>query len=236
MKALTKPGRAPQTVKERIIAAGARILFEGGRAALTTRAVAAAADVQAPTIYRLFGDKDGLLEAVAEDQLTKYVERKKASAARDDPMEELRFGWDLNIEFSLQNPAIFAIMVTDPLNGALARVNANGIELLKMRVRNVAAAGLLRVSEERAVSLIRAGAVGTVLTLLSVPASERDLGLSTAAREAVIAAITASRPVSRNVGAAGAAIALRASLSETAGLTPGERQLLTELLDRLASR
>jgi AcrR family transcriptional regulator len=36
-----------------------------GRRAVTTRAVAAGAGVQAPTIYRLFGDKDGLLDALA---------------------------------------------------------------------------------------------------------------------------------------------------------------------------
>ena len=44
----------------------ARLLREQGAAAVTTRAVAMAAGVQAPTIYRLFGDKDGLLDAVAE--------------------------------------------------------------------------------------------------------------------------------------------------------------------------
>ena len=68
--------RAPETVRDRIVAAGATILAEGGREALTTRAVASAAGIQAPTIYRLFGDKDGLLYAVAEDRLAKYVAQK----------------------------------------------------------------------------------------------------------------------------------------------------------------
>ncbi|WP_338419811.1 TetR family transcriptional regulator [Streptomyces klenkii] len=44
---------------------------------MTTRAVAAAAGVQAPAIYRLFGDKDGLLEAVAEQRL-RHVPRGQA--------------------------------------------------------------------------------------------------------------------------------------------------------------
>ena len=218
-------------VRERVIAAGARILAEGGREALTTRLVAAAAGIQAPTIYRLFGDKDGLLEAVAEDRLLKYIARKKAHAAKSDPLEDLRFGWDLNVEFGLENPAIFSILT----GGRLSRVAASGLEILQRRIRNVAAAGLLRVSEERAVALVRAGGTGTVLALLSMPEDQRDPGLSVAAREAIIAAITSTRPVSRQVGVSGAAIALRASIGDTAPLTPGERQLLTELLDRLAA-
>ena len=37
---------------------------DGGRGAVTTRAVSAAARVQPPTIYRQFGDMRGLLDAV----------------------------------------------------------------------------------------------------------------------------------------------------------------------------
>lgn len=223
------------SVRERVIAAGAKILSEGGREALTTRAVAAAAGIQAPTIYRLFGDKDGLLEAVAEDGLAKYVARKRAHPSKPDPLEDLRFGWDLNVEFGLNHPAIFSILTSTTREGVLSRVAAGGLEILETRIRNVAAAGLLRVSEARAVDLIRAGGSGTVLTLLSLPPDRRDPALSAAAREAVIAAITTTRPVIRHGGVAGAAIALRASLDDAAPLTAGERHLLTELLDRLAA-
>ncbi len=225
----------PDTVRERIIAAGARILASGGREALTTRSVSTAADVQAPTIYRLFGDKDGLLEAVAEDGLTRYIARKKGYAAKAGPLEDLRLGWDLNVEFGLENPAIFSILSASPRAGALSRAASGGIEILRSRMRRVAVAGLLRVSEERAVNLVRVGGSGTVLTLLSLPENERDLGLSVAAREAVIAAITTTRSAVRHTGVAGAAVALRASITQAAPLSAGERALLAELLERLAT-
>ncbi|NED93539.1 helix-turn-helix transcriptional regulator, partial [Streptomyces sp. SID11233] len=45
-------------LRERIVAAATELLEESGREAVTTRAVAARAGVQAPAIYRLFGDKD----------------------------------------------------------------------------------------------------------------------------------------------------------------------------------
>jgi len=221
--------------REKIIAEGARLLAKGGREALTTRAVADAAGVQAPAIYRLFGDKDGLLEAVAEDVLARFVARKKAMAPRADALDDLRLGWDLHVEFSLEHPAIFSILNADPKPGRLTRVAEGGIDLLRSRINRVAAAGLLRVSEERAVALMRAAGTGTVMMLLGQPERERDAGLSVAAREAAIAAITTSKPAVRHGGPASAAIALRAALGETTTLSPGERLLLDELLDRIAA-
>jgi len=46
---------------------------------VTTRSVALAAGVQAPTIYRLFGDKSGLLDAVVEHGFASYMARKPPS-------------------------------------------------------------------------------------------------------------------------------------------------------------
>ncbi|WP_434044071.1 MULTISPECIES: TetR/AcrR family transcriptional regulator [Sorangium] len=221
-------------VRARIIAAGAELLAEGGRDALTTRAVAAAAGVQAPTIYRLFGDKGGLLEAVAEHGLARYIAQKKAHVPLADPLEDLRAGWDFNVAFGLAHPAIFAIMNGDPRPGHRSPVVASGLAILERRIQRLAQAGRLRVPEERAVNLVRASGVGTVLVLLGMPEDRRDLGLSAAARESVIAAITSAEPITGRPGAAEAAIALRASLDDAAALTPGERHLLTELLDRLA--
>ena len=63
-------------VRKRIIQAAARLLAKGGREAASTRAVSAAAGVQAPTIYRQFGDMRSLLEAVAQTTLTGYIRQK----------------------------------------------------------------------------------------------------------------------------------------------------------------
>ena len=66
----------PTDTRARIVDAAARLLREAGPAAVTTRGVAEAAGLQAPAIYRLFGDKDGLLEAVAEHVLATWVDSK----------------------------------------------------------------------------------------------------------------------------------------------------------------
>jgi hypothetical protein len=83
---------------------------------------------------------------------------------------------------------------------------------------------------------VQASGTGTVLTLLAMPEDRRDPGLLHAAREAVIAAITTGAPALDSPGPAAAAIALRAVLPDAAALTAGERRLLEEWLDRLASR
>src|ERR1044071_6000937 len=100
--------------RSRILEAALRLIDAGGRDAATTRAVAAAAGVQAPTIYRLFGDKGGLLEAVAEQRLASYVQDKSLREPGPDPVEDLRAGWDLHIGFGLANPAVFSLMHGDP--------------------------------------------------------------------------------------------------------------------------
>ena len=220
-------------VRARIVVAAARLIDAGGQDAATTRAVAAAAAVQAPTIYRLFGDKRRLLDAVAEHGLAAYVAQKSAREPHPDPVQDLRDGWDMHVAFGLTHPGLFAIMSGD--QNQLSPAVAAGLDVLRRRVKNIALAGRLRVSAERAVALLQSMCVGTVLTLLGQPEGRRDRGLSETAREAVLAAITGDATPHAAPGASGAAAALRAYLDRTSVLTTGERSLLDELLDRIAN-
>lgn len=221
-------------VRTRILEAATALIAAGGRDAATTRAVCAAANVQAPTIYRLFGDKRGLLDAVAEHGLAAYVAQKAVREPHADPLQDLRDGWDLHIGFGLSNPGLFAIMSGDPRPRTSSPAFSAGVEVLQRRIKRLALAGRLRVSEERALALVQAAGVGTVITLLTQPPAQRDLGLSETAREAVVAAITGQSVARADSGPSGAAAGLRASLEKTTVLTAGERHLLEELLDRIA--
>ncbi len=101
-------------LRARLIEVAAQLLATGGREAVSIRAVAAAAGTQAPTIYRLFGDKAGLLSAVAEHGYVAYLETKPPRKITAEPVQELRTGWDAHIEFGLANPALFTLMYGDP--------------------------------------------------------------------------------------------------------------------------
>ena len=223
--------------RERIVRAAARLLNEGGREAVTTRAVGVAAGVQAPTIYRLFGDKRGLIEAVAEHQMSEYVRGKAATAGDDldgDPVEILREAWRANVQFGLDNSALFSLMNGDPDPEMRWSAAELGMSILRARVQRIASAGRLKVSEERAINLIIASDRGAVLTLIGMGEEQRDLGMLDDILEGLITTITTDPRAHRCYEVPVAANALRAALRTTAGdLTPGERALLDELLVRL---
>ncbi len=231
----TEPSVSRDETRVRIITSAIDLLSHGGRDAVTTRAVADAAGVQAPTLYRLFGDKQGLLGAVAEHGFMAYLQKKTIREPGQDPVEDLRTGWDLHIEFGLSHPAIYLLMYAEPRPGAKSPAADTSYRLLKEHIRRVAAAGRLRFSEERAADLFHASGCGTVLTLLSKAEGHRDTTLSETAREAAIAAITTDAPAFASSGPAAAAVALRAVLPEVHSLSGGERALLTEWLDRIAA-
>jgi AcrR family transcriptional regulator len=219
--------------RARIITAAAELISSGGPDAATTRAVAAAAGVQAPTLYRLFGDKRGLLRAVIEHVLKSYVSEKSARTPHPDPLQDFRDGWDMHVAFGLGHPGLFAIMSGDPHPASRSPAVNDGEDVLRRRIRNIALAGRLRVSEERALGLVTAMGTGTVLTLLRQPEGQRDLGLADAAREAVVAAITSEAATPANADVRALAAALRASIERLSVLTRGESLLLSELLERI---
>ncbi|WP_428956448.1 TetR/AcrR family transcriptional regulator [Streptomyces sp. cg35] len=221
--------------RERILAATAKLLSEGGQEAVSTRAVGAAAGVQAPTIYRLFGDKQGLLDAAAAEGFAAYLSDKTGLEPTGDPIEDLRAGWDLHLGFGLANPALYLLMYGRQRPGATPPPAAvAGTEILAAHIRRIAEAGRLRVTEERAAQLVHAAGSGTTVTLIGQPEGQRDLELSMLAREAVIAAITTGAPAAETPGPVGAAVALRAALPGTEALTEAEQALLREWLDRIA--
>ena len=233
-------------VRGRIVQAAAELLASGGRSAVTTRAVSAAAGVQPPTIYRHFGDMQGLLDAAARETLAGHMREQATRPLTKDPVEDLRRGWDLQLEFNLAHPDAFALKYSAPSAAASARVVHESVEVLKSLVLRIAEAGRLRVDVARATDLIYAAGTGVTLTLMTTPPAERDARLSETMREAILNAIAVPASVespSESPHAPPAAdrvavhaVALRALLTEApAILSPAENHLLNDWLDRLAT-
>lgn len=219
--------------RAQLVAVATQLLATGGPDAVTTRSVALAAGVQAPAIYRLFGDKSGLLDAVAEHGFAGYMARKPPVSTDGDPIESLRAGWELHVGFGLANPELFRLMHTARRTPDGQAAAAAGLAVLQARVHRVAEAGLLRVTERRAVELIDAAGTGVVLTLIDQAADKRDDALADTAWEAVCAAILTSKTTIAVPGPAAAAVTLRAALPDLQALTPAERVLLGDWLDRI---
>ncbi|MEO3813689.1 TetR/AcrR family transcriptional regulator [Sphaerisporangium sp. B11E5] len=228
------------STKDRVLRAAAGLLAEGGREAVSTRAVSAAAGVQAPTLYRLFGDKEGLLAAVAGYGFEEYLTGKAAMGETDDPVEDLRRGWDLHVEFGLTHPAFYTLMYGEARPGGDIPAAREAARLLHRGVSRIAAAGRLRVGVGLAAGLVHAAGVGVTLSLIATPPEDRDPGLSRSAREAVLDAVITTPKPAPDPGdpIAARAAALQAALTVNRPADPrlsdAEHALLLEWLERLS--
>lgn len=225
-----------ESPRERIVSAALELLEAGGQDAVSTRAVSVAADVQSPTIYRHFGDKQGLLDAVAVHGFERYLSGKGFEASSGDPVADLRRGWDLHVEMGLANPALYTLMYGQPRSEAVSSPAARAaFDHLSAVVGRIAEAGRLRVPVPRAAAVVHAAGSGVTLSLIATVPERRDRELSVTTREAVVSAITTERPAVEDPGPRAAAVALRAALPRAGDLTAAESALLAEWLDRIAA-
>ena len=234
------PRASRSETAERMLEAAAALLRTGGVDAVSTRAVAAAARIQPPTIYRQFGDKEGLLDAVVGHVLGKYLQTKRGAVLTDDPVKDLHESWDLHVNFGLTHPDCYLLAYVQPHPGKMPSLARETIDLLQQMIARIADAGLLRMSVKRATELMHAAAVGYVVSQIRVPPEERDPQLSEIAWQNATARIITGSSAQRSAPSdlAGRAVALREALRGNAdgGLTPAERKLMAEWLDRLADQ
>ena len=222
-----------------MVRAAASLLHDGGIDAVSTRAVAAAAGVQPPAIYRQFGDKDGLLDAVARFVMERYmIQKRVVVASTEDPVSALRTMWDLHVEFGLNEPACYVLVFGQARTGRVLSATTDAVALLASVIARLGEEGRLKMSVERATTYFRSTGTGFILTQIGFPASERDPELSSIIFDDSVAAITnQTKPRSRaTTSLPGRAIALREALRDqpNASLTTAEHDLLAEWLNRLA--
>ncbi|GAA1267350.1 TetR/AcrR family transcriptional regulator [Sphaerisporangium rubeum] len=216
-----------QNARDRLLLAAAELLEGGG--AVSTRAVCERAGVQAPTLYHHFGSKQGLIDAVVNHGFTQYT----AVESSGDPLDDLREGWDRHVRFGLEHPSFYGLLYGRAEPGKPCAVTAPAHAALRERLTAAAAQGLLKVPADEAAEQVLAANVGITLTLISQP--EPDFRLSGRVREAALAGVLHTHSADAPATRASAALTLRALVGDDPGdLTPGERALLGELLDRLA--
>ncbi len=75
---------AKTRARRQILEVAAGILQREGTQAVSTRSVAAAAGIRAASLYQLFGDKDGLLAALAIHAFDIYLAEKPAADEAND--------------------------------------------------------------------------------------------------------------------------------------------------------
>ena len=223
-----------------ILAAATELLENSPNGDISTRGVGEKAGVQQPVIYRLFGDKDSLLAAVVDHGFAQYLAAKRAAAPSDDPVADLRRGWDGHTQFALDHPNVYRLMYTPRLTSP-PRAVREANELLRGVLERIAQAGRLAVEPDRAVDVVMAANTGVALSLLNRPKADRDPELSVRVREIVLPGVLTPEPdadpATTPLTVAQAATTLGALLrsDRPESFSPAEFALLTEWLTHLAT-
>jgi AcrR family transcriptional regulator len=205
---------------------------------VATRAVCEAAGVSPPVLYRLFGDKQGLLAALVDHGYQRYLERKVAQSTTEDALADLRAGWDDHMDFAGANPAVYRLMFSpNPVGVPAARRRI--FELLVGTLQRLAGQGRMALPPPLAAQAILSANVGIALNQITQPDLYDDPGLSHRVREGVFATFLVDTPPAQREGSplAGAAVHLAAQLDLTPETPLGaeELALLRRWLDRLAT-
>lgn len=236
-----------RAARRQVLKVAARLLEEGGSEAVSTRAVAAAAGVTAPALYRMFDDKDGLLAELAAYGFEMYLSEKQEALAQapDDPVANLYRGWDLHVDFGVQHPAFYMLMYGTVQPGQRPPAADEAHALLVRLLHRAAEAGRLRVPVDQATRVIHAATTGVTLALIGEKPSKRDLTTSARLRDTVIGSVTTDPPASTGSDLASHALALDAALENAPAAEPPaagskvplratETALLREWLQQLA--
>ncbi|MGW2524793.1 TetR/AcrR family transcriptional regulator [Streptomyces sp. NPDC001617] len=231
--------------REKILEAATDLLAEASVADVSTRAVCEAAGVGAPMLYRLFGDKAGLLAAVVDRGFGAYLASKRAARPSGDPVADLRSGWDNHMRFALEHPNHYRLMYSPELTVPPAAAQ-EAHALLHGILERCAAAGRLTVPPALATQIVMSANVGAALSMLTRPEQYPDPRFAERLRDAVLGSVTrpaAGEPAGRDgrdgrdtaVPVAAATLAARLRAAQAPVFTPAESALLEQWLDRLSA-
>jgi AcrR family transcriptional regulator len=235
--------------KTRILEAAVDLLSRSADPEISTREVCEVAGITAPALYHHFGDKERLLSAIVDRGWARFLESKRAVAAgaHEDPLDDVRSGWDNHLAFARENPNFYRLMWSAGVVASSAAPR-EGHEMLIAVLERCAQRGRLRVSVETAARMLMAAATGAALSIISRPELFAEDRFATHLREAVIAGISApadtsgakrsrvqtpSPPNGVSLSAAAATLSSRLR-TEPTSLTDTERALMQQWLRTLA--
>ncbi len=173
-------------MRDAMIEAARLLLEESPAGNVTIREVCEAVGVGKSVLYRHFGDKNGLLDAVIDEAFSGYIERKRSLEDTVDPVTDLYACWDDYLDFAAANPALYRLMFSPALPkvpDAAGRI----FVLLTEALDRCAVAGALRIPSREAAQMILSANTGVALSTLTQPDRYGDPGLSARVRDAVFA-------------------------------------------------
>src|SRR6201991_1831575 len=204
---------------------------------ISTRAVCDAVGVGAPVLYRLFGDKNGLLAAVVDRAFQRYLASKRTQKLSADPVDDLYSAWDAHISFALKNQAVYRIAYAPALDAVPTGVDQARLLLLK-RLERCAEVGRLNTTPDEAAQIMMAACTGVALSLITQPQTFSHPALSHRVRDAVLRELLVDASTEDRNGNGLKSVALQmATLIQTTRtpLTEPEVSMMLQWLGAVAS-
>ncbi|MFJ3473446.1 TetR/AcrR family transcriptional regulator [Microbacterium maritypicum] len=216
-----------------VLEQAARLLAQSPTGDISTRAVCEAAGVTQPVLYRMFGDKNGLLVAVVDHVWDQFLSAKRAAERSEDPLEDLFSGWDGHVAFAMQHPHAYRLLFANMLSTNAAAAD-EAMAILVENLDRLAAQGRLRIEPTVAAKLVMAANSGVALAMLRTGA-QANTSLSQLMRESLYRSLLTDggeRMPDRDAAAI-AATTLTARLGDGDDrFTPSETALFVDWLNR----
>lgn len=180
--------RTTEDLRKDLLAAAEEQLVGSPDGDVSTRAVCEAVGVTQPVLYRIFRDKQGLLDALAEVGLERYALRKAGLEVSADPVRDLLDGWDDHMAFAAENPALYRLMFS-PRAGVDLAARTGVFALVRSALQRCAAIGRLGMQVDEAAALILSANVGLAFNRMNQPELYGSTATSHALRDAVFARV-----------------------------------------------
>jgi AcrR family transcriptional regulator len=184
---------------ERIRDAALGLLRAGGPAALTTRAVCEHAGVTAPTLYHHYGDKDGLLRALARAELLAFFARKQRMKPSDDALQDVKRGWDDWVQFAIDQPHLVGALQSGG-SATVAPLREAAEAIAAERLARLAVLKPLAVDPATGARVLVAGANAVVQLLLDGLTVAEVRSLSALLRDGLVSSLCLPEPKSPRRG------------------------------------
>jgi AcrR family transcriptional regulator len=142
-----------------IVDAATTLLQQGSAEQLTLRAVARAAGISAPSIYRHFPDLAAIIRAVVDQAFEELVQVLRTGSRGTDPVERLHALAQVYLEFAQQHPQRYRLMFGGAWNAAEApgadpeevasrpRIGLEALQVIVDAVQECADAGASRSTD-----------------------------------------------------------------------------------------
>ncbi len=163
---MARPRVHDAALRTRLLEVASQTVATGGEAAVTVRAVAAAAGTSASAVYALFGSRDDLVAAVSAEGFRRFAAHLAAVPRTDDPLADLRALGLAYRASALDDPHFYRVMFERAVPPSADAAPA--VDRPTFRVLRDAVARLLAGAPDERVEAAAVGLWGLVHGLVSL--------------------------------------------------------------------